>query len=36
MKLISWNVGGIMSRVNDGTLNKIFDLNPDIFSIQEK
>ncbi len=35
MKLISWNVGGIMSRVNDGTLNKIFDLNPDIFSIQE-
>lgn len=35
MKLISWNVRGIQSRNNDGTLNEIFQLNPDIFCIQE-
>lgn len=35
MKLISWNVNGIKSRVNDGKLDKIFELNPDIFCIQE-
>lgn len=35
MKLISWNVGGIGSRVKDGTLQQIFDMQPDIFCIQE-
>lgn len=35
MKLISWNLNGIMSRVNDGTLDKLFGLDPDIFCIQE-
>ena len=35
MKLISWNVNGIKTRYNDGTLNKIFELEPDIFCIQE-
>ena len=35
MKLISWNVGGIKHRINDGTLNEIFELNPDIFCLQE-
>ncbi len=35
MKLISWNVCGIQSRYNDGTLDEIFDLNPDIFCLQE-
>ncbi len=35
MKLISWNVNGIKTRYNDGTLNKIFELKPDIFCIQE-
>ena len=35
MKLISWNVCGIKNRYNDGTLDKIFNLNPDIFCLQE-
>lgn len=35
MKLISWNVCGIQHRINDGTLNEIFKLNPDIFCLQE-
>ena len=35
MKLISWNVCGIQRRINDGTLNEIFQLNPDIFCLQE-
>lgn len=35
MKLISWNVNGIMSRVNDGKLEEIFETEPDIFCIQE-
>lgn len=35
MKLISWNVCGIQSRYDDGTLNEIFNLNPDIFCLQE-
>lgn len=35
MKLISWNVNGIKSRVDDGTLDEIFNLEPDIFCIQE-
>ena len=35
MKLISWNVNGIKSRYDDGKLNDIFNLNPDIFCIQE-
>ena len=35
MKLISWNVNGIKTRYNDGTLNKIFELEPYIFCIQE-
>ena len=35
MKLISWNINGIIARTNDGRLDKIFEFNPDIFCIQE-
>lgn len=35
MKLISWNLCGIESKYNDGKLDEIFQLNPDIFCIQE-
>lgn len=35
MKLISWNINGIKARTNDGKLDKIFGLKPDIFCIQE-
>lgn len=35
MKLISWNVNSLRKRNETGRLNEIFDLNPDIFCVQE-
>lgn len=35
MKLISWNVGGIGTCYNKGYLDQLFNLEPDIFCIQE-
>ena len=35
MKLISWNINGIKSTYDNGGLNEIFDLNPDILCFQE-
>ena len=35
VKLISWNVGGIDKRYENGELDEIFKLNPDLFCIQE-
>ena len=35
MRLISWNVGGFQAKYEKGGIGKVFDLNPDIFCLQE-
>ena len=35
MKLISWNVGGMGACYDKGYLDEVFNLDPDIFCVQE-